>query len=105
MNAEHRQHPRHRSSLMIWLSSPERSLYVRLHDLSLGGLGLRVPTCLVRGQAIEIALTLPDGAEIGGRAVVAWVRPEGAPGAGLRLLETTDPLRWQLALARPPLQF
>ena len=89
--ADHRHHPRQRTQLRIWLTSPRRSVYARIHDVSSGGLGLRVPTAFEPGERVQVTVPLEDGSEIEAPAVVVWVGPGGTSGLGLRFLAGADP--------------
>ena len=75
---DRRRHPRMPSRVRVWVTCPARTLFVHVHDVSAGGMGVHVPSGFQRGDEVTCLL---NGDNVERAAVVAWV--EG-PAFGLR---------------------
>jgi hypothetical protein len=88
---EKRRHPRVTVALRCWLVDERHTLYVRLHDLSRGGLSVRAPVPFAPASQVEVGLELPGGRRLRARGEIVWVRsdapPESGPRMGARFLE------------------
>ncbi|HEY3354801.1 MAG TPA: PilZ domain-containing protein [Polyangia bacterium] len=94
---ERRKHTRYPSQLRCWLRGPARQVYVRLRDISRGGLGLRAPTTFPRGEVAEVLVEDPRrGVALRARGEVVWTHPDpdhpDHTGTGIRFLEVTEGL-------------
>jgi hypothetical protein len=88
---ERRKYPRFPSHLRCWLKGQARQAYVRLRDISRGGLGLRAPTTFPRGEVAEVIIENPGrGLKLRGRCEVVWNHPDPDhpehTGTGLRFV-------------------
>lgn len=96
MQAEKRRHPRRQVSVRCWLEDGRQTIYARVHDLSLGGLSMRVPLPFSLGSEIDVALTFagtPGGLLVPVRAVarVVWLRvADSGPRMGTRFVAFPD---------------
>jgi hypothetical protein len=88
---EHRRWPRHRLSMRCWLTGRGHTRYLRLHDLSLGGLSVRAPMPFRRAGKLEVVIELGAGRVLKARGEVVWVRERlpglRQPSMGARFLE------------------
>jgi len=88
----HREHPRHALSARCWIDDGRHTLYVRVHDVSHGGISVRAPVPFKPSGAVDLELELPHG-RVRVRAEVVWVRDAtGGSGArmGARFLEFSE---------------
>jgi len=76
---EARRHPRVELPARCWIEDGEHTLYLRLHDLSRGGLSVRAPVPFAAARRLTLRLELPSGGELRAIAEVVWVR--GTPPA------------------------
>jgi hypothetical protein len=92
-HGETRRHPRIELPARCWIEDGEHTLYLRVHDVSRGGLSVRAPTPFSASHQIVLRLELPGQRTVRARAEVVWVRDspaaELASGArmGARFLE------------------
>lgn len=90
---ELRRHPRLELPVRCWIADRQRTVYLRVHDVSLGGLSVRAPVAFPKAGAVELRLELPGGLTVRARAEVVWLR-EGAelsgPRMGARFLEILE---------------
>ena len=85
--AEKRRFPRRPLSLRCWMGDGTHTLYVRLHDVSLGGLSVRAPVPFSPSTKLELALVISGGyladplgtIAIRAHGRVVWVRPADGP--------------------------
>jgi hypothetical protein len=89
---EQRRHPRVAVPARCWIVDGEHTVYLRVHDVSLGGLSVRAPVPFRPSGNIEVRLELPSGVTVRAKGEVVWVRPEGGevsgqPRMGARFLE------------------
>ena len=87
-----RRHPRLPLLARAWIEDGRHTVYLRVHDVSCGGLSVRAPVPFAAADAVEVRLELPGGLEVRARGEVMWVRPEpgessGGPRMGARFLE------------------
>lgn len=91
---EKRRHPRVEMAVRCWISDERHAIYLRLHDLSRGGLSVRAPVPFAPTGRVEIGLELPDGRRVRARGEVVWVRSaasrESGPRMGARFLEFVE---------------
>ena len=92
---ERRRYRRFPSGLKCWLTCEARLVYVRLRDLSRGGLGLRAPTNFAAGDAAEAIVEDPARQQsLRARCEIVWSHPdEDHPdhtGTGVRFVEILD---------------
>ncbi|MFZ5471906.1 MAG: TIGR02266 family protein [Myxococcota bacterium] len=87
---ENRRHKRVLSRLRCWCEGQNVTLFVRIGDLSEGGLFLRTSTPLERGTKALLRFQVGEAAEVETRATVMWARGDGEeqpPGMGLQFEE------------------
>ena len=88
---EQRRHPRFELAVRCWITDARHTLYLRVHDISRGGLSVRAPVPFAPSGQIEVGLELPDGRRVRARGEVVWVRSssatESGPRMGARFLE------------------
>jgi len=80
--AEKRRRPRRQLSVRCWMGDGSHTVYARVHDVSLGGLSIRVPVPFSPNTKLDLALVLAGGevdnpnGEVAIRASgrVVWVR-------------------------------
>ena len=95
-DSEKRQSPRRQLSVRCWLADGQHTIFARIHDVSQGGLSMRVPVPFSLGTELEIALTTSGqggGLVVPVRAIarVVWLRTaESGPRMGTRFLEFPD---------------
>lgn len=95
---EKRRHPRVELAVRCWITDERHTLYLRLHDLSRGGLSVRAPVPFLPQTRIEVGLELPGGQRVRARGEVVWVRQavddaaasRGGARMGARFLEFLD---------------
>jgi hypothetical protein len=87
-----RRHPRVTLPVRCWIVSGQHTLYLRLHDLSLGGLSVRAPVPLSASAPIDLRLELPGGQAVRARGEVVWVRgvADSGPRMGARFVEFVE---------------
>jgi hypothetical protein len=84
-DVEKRRYPRLETGLRCWIGSQRHTLYVRLHDVSRGGLSVRARVPFIPATTIEVGLELPGGSRLRARGEVVWVRDEPAPDSGAHM--------------------
>jgi Tfp pilus assembly protein PilZ len=67
-----------------WLSDGHHTVYLRLFNLSRGGLAVQAPTPFPVGGELQVSIELPKG-RIRGRGQVVWVSTPGAGDHGPRM--------------------
>jgi hypothetical protein len=86
-----RRHPRLPLMARAWIEGGRHTVYLRVHDVSCGGLSVRAPVPFAAADSVELRLELPGGIEVRARGEVMWVRPgpggESGPRMGARFLE------------------
>jgi hypothetical protein len=92
---EQRRHPRFELAVRCWITDSRHTLYLRVHDISKGGLSVRAPVPFVPSGTIEVGLELPGGRRVRARGEVVWVRSsagetESGPRMGARFLEFVE---------------
>src|SRR2546423_9470106 len=89
---EQRRHPRFELAVRCWITDARHTLYLRVHDISRGGLSVRAPVPFAPSGRIEVGLELPGGRRVRARGEVVWVRDATASGArmGARFLEFVE---------------
>jgi hypothetical protein len=93
---EQRRHPRVQVAVRCWLITDEHTVYLPLHDLSIGGLSVRAPVPFSPTTPLRVELELPSGSQVRARGEVVWVRrpatdaPESGPRMGARFTELLD---------------
>jgi hypothetical protein len=87
-----RRHPRFTLPARCWIVDGRNTIYMRVHDVSRGGMSLRAPVPFRPTSAIELRIELPGGTTTRARAEVVWVRGGGEPGPrmGARFVEFLD---------------
>src|SRR6185503_4778623 len=89
---ELRRHPRLELPVRCWIVDSAHTVYLRIHDLSRGGLSVRAPMPFLPRGPVELTLELPGGGLVRARGEVVWVEPldapaRGGPRMGARFLE------------------
>ncbi|MDB4969097.1 MAG: hypothetical protein JWN44_4786 [Myxococcales bacterium] len=88
---EQRRHRRLELAVRCWITNERHTLYLRVHDISQGGLSVRAMVPFTPNGAIEVGLELPDGRRVRARGEVVWIRPhasgESGPRMGARFLD------------------
>ncbi len=89
---EQRKHPRYELAVRCWITDERHTLYLRVHDISRGGLSVRAPVPFVATGKVELGLELPGGQRVRARGEVVWVRSSTASGPrmGARFLEFVE---------------
>ncbi len=106
---EQRRHPRRSLPVRCWIAQGDHTVYLRLHDVSLGGLSVRAPVPFSAGAELALELELPSGRRVLARACVVWSRHAEASGPRMgasftEFLSGQDDLQRLLLDARPPLR-
>ena len=57
---EQRRHPRFELAVRCWITDARHTLYLRVHDISRGGLSVRAPVPFAPSGQIEVGLELPE---------------------------------------------
>jgi hypothetical protein len=91
---ELRRHRRLEVLVRCWIIDPRYTVYLRLHDLSRGGLSVRAPVPFAPASHIDVNLDLPSGARLRARCEVVWVRSgeagQSGPRMGARFVEFVE---------------
>jgi hypothetical protein len=82
---EQRRHPRLELAVRCWIMDQRHTLYLRLHDLSRGGLSVRAPVPFTPANRIDVGVELPGGRRVRARGEVVWVRSGSAQASGPRM--------------------
>jgi hypothetical protein len=82
---EQRRHPRFELAVRCWITDARHTLYLRVHDISRGGLSVRAPVPFAPSGQIEVGLELPGGRRVRARGEVVWVRSSSATESGPRM--------------------
>jgi hypothetical protein len=86
-----RRHPRLPLPARAWIEDGRHTYYVRVHDVSAGGLSVRAPVPFEASDCVELRLELPGGVQVRARGEIIWVRSnrggESGPRMGARFLE------------------
>ena len=84
-----RKHPRVQLAARCWIGDGRRTVYMRVYDLSMGGLSVHAPVPFAPADPVELRLELPGGRTARARGEIVWVRPasglSGSMGAGARM--------------------
>jgi hypothetical protein len=78
---ESRRHPRVRLAARCWIGDGRRTIYMRIHDLSRGGLSVGAPVPFAPEDVVELRLELPGGRTARARGEIVWVRRPREPGS------------------------
>ncbi|HEY7955959.1 MAG TPA: PilZ domain-containing protein [Polyangia bacterium] len=79
---ELRRHPRLELPVRCWIVDEGHTVYLRLHDVSRGGLSVRAPVPFQPHRPVELTLELPSGETVRARGEVVWVKTDDPPAAG-----------------------
>ena len=71
-DSQRRQHPRRLTTARCWISDDVHTAYLRMHDISLGGLSVGAPLPFSPDSEIEVRIELPFGREVRARGKVVW---------------------------------
>jgi hypothetical protein len=71
---EVRRHPRVHVAARCWIGDGQRTIYMRVHDLSRGGLSVGAPVPFAPADPVELRLELPGGRVAHARGEIVWVR-------------------------------
>jgi hypothetical protein len=82
---EQRRHPRFELAVRCWITDARHTLYLRVHDISRGGLSVRAPVPFAPSGKIEVGLELPGGRRVRVHGEVVWVRPQSGTESGPRM--------------------
>jgi len=82
---EQRRHPRFDLGVRCWITDSRHTLYLRVHDISRGGLSVRAPVPFAPSGKIEVGLELPGGRRVRVHGEVVWVRTSTATESGPRM--------------------
>ena len=89
--SENRRHERRGLPVRCWIVDGRHTVYLRVHDVSAGGLSVRAPVPFHPAGPVEMRVELPGGTLVRARGEVVWVRPDGGevsgPRMGARFLE------------------
>jgi PilZ domain len=75
-----RRHPRVRLAARCWIGDGRRTVYMRIHDVSRGGLSVGAPVPFAPSDEVELRLELPGGRTARARGEIVWVRRPREPG-------------------------
>lgn len=82
---ELRRHQRWSMPLHCWISSGDHTVYLRVYDLSRGGLSVRAPLPFLRARRVDVRVELTSGKVVSTRAEVVWKRrTESGPSFGVK---------------------
>jgi len=89
---EQRRHPRFELAVRCWITDARHTLYLRVHDISRGGLSVRAPVPFRSHGPVEVRLELPGGVRVRARGEVVWVKSQTGSGArmGAKFLEFVE---------------
>jgi hypothetical protein len=91
---EQRRYPRFELAVRCWIMDSRHTLYLRVHDISRGGLSVRAPVPFAPEGKVEVGLELPSGQRVRVRGEIVWVRSssavESGPRMGARFLEFVE---------------
>jgi uncharacterized protein (TIGR02266 family) len=76
-----RKHERVPKKTKTKVHSPNAITYSTTHNMSGGGMFVTTPEPIAPGTEIDLAITMPDGAELSLRGVVRWTKDEGDDGS------------------------
>jgi hypothetical protein len=82
---EQRRHPRLEVAVRCWITDERHTVYLRLHDISRGGLSVRAKVPFAPAGKIEVGMELPGGRRVRARGEVVWVRPQSTGETGPRM--------------------
>ena len=82
---EQRRHARHELAVRCWITDSRHTLYLRIHDISRGGLSVRATVPFAPHNVIEVGLELPGGRRVRARGEVVWVKPQASAESGPRM--------------------
>ena len=82
---EQRRHPRFELAVRCWITDARHTLYLRVHDISRGGLSVRAPVPFAPMGKVEVGLELPGGQRVRARGEIVWVRTATAAASGPRM--------------------
>lgn len=82
---EQRRHPRIELPARCWILDGNHTVYLRVHDVSCGGLSVRAPVPFEAHGIVEVRLELPGGGTVRARGEIMWVRPNGGESSGPRM--------------------
>ena len=88
-----RRHPRLQLPIRCWIADGMHTVYLRVHDVSAGGLSVRAPVAFEPQHDVEVRLELPGGRVARLRGRVVWVRREAevtGPRMGAQFVEVLD---------------
>jgi hypothetical protein len=97
---ERRRHRRRRSFERAWFDSKTRAVYVRLWDISRGGVSVRGAMPFSDGETLTVTL---GGVRV--RAEVSWRSERPVAGTGFRFVEVLDGEDELIALTGGPLLY
>jgi hypothetical protein len=87
-----RRHPRLTLPVRCWIYDGQHTVYLRVHDVSAGGLSVRAPVPFAANKDVELRLELPGNRQVRARGQVVWVRQGAVEGPlmGARFVEFFD---------------
>jgi hypothetical protein len=70
-----------------WIGDGRRTVYMRVHDVSRGGLSVRAPVPFAPSDPVELRLELPGGRSARARGEIVWVKNarDVSEGSGARM--------------------
>jgi hypothetical protein len=84
-----RRHARVQLPARCWIGDGRRTVYMRIHDLSRGGLSVHAPVPFAPEDPVELRLELPGGRSARARGQIVWVKKAGESrdlgGSGARM--------------------
>jgi hypothetical protein len=82
---EKRRHPRQELAIRCWITDERHTVYLRVHNISRGGLSVRASVPFAPSGAIDVGLELPGGRRVRARGEVVWVRTIAPTDRGARM--------------------
>jgi len=72
--ANQRRYPRLPLAARCWIADAAHTVYLRVHDVSRGGLSVRAMVPFTPHETVDLELELPGGGRVRARAEIVWVR-------------------------------
>jgi hypothetical protein len=82
---EKRRHPRQELAVRCWITDERHTVYLRVHNISRGGLSVRASVPFSPSGQIDVGLELPGGRRVRARGEVVWVRTVAPNDSGARM--------------------
>ena len=84
---QRRQYPRRPTTAHCWITDPYHTAYLRMQDISLGGLSVGALLPFPTESEIEVRIELPFGRQVRARGYVVWRKDMRLGARFLEILE------------------